>query len=300
MANTSQYQRLNTSVHGAKTGQGRLVTEVELNEDNHIENPLQVPGLHTHDLDNRVHTQFVQQFRDIKLVISTLHAQHTCMLLVIVILATISVINFLSLLANRLKNDDAMSNEGFYLNSIAFGSCTAYDLRDWHIFDDAIIPSQVEGWIWTGDFVYLDDGEINCSIFEPTRDWQASCNCSASWINQPPYSCHAGNEEYASSRWMKALSNGPYHRFLQYMCPSAMQNGVFPPPGNDPLQCARPLWGIYDDHDYGWNNGNSREPHKSAFKNMYLDAIGEPADSIRRNNNRPHRLRIRSPKPDVL
>ena len=111
-ANTSQYQRLNTSLHGPKTGNGRLVTEVELNEDNQIENPLQSD---TQDLDNRVHAQFVQQFRDLKQVISTLHAQHTCMMLVIVILATMSAINFLSLVADRINDDENVAKQGFHL-----------------------------------------------------------------------------------------------------------------------------------------------------------------------------------------
>lgn len=60
----------------------------------------------------------------------------------------------------------------------------------------------------------------------------------------------------------------------------------FPPRGSDPTQCERSIIGIYDDHDFGWNNGNSREPHKLALKNMYLDAIGESPVSPRRASNR--------------
>ena len=40
--------------------------------------------------------------------------------------------------------------------------------------------------------------------------------------------------------------------------------------------------GIYDDHDFGWNNGDKREPHKSVYKNMFLDAVGESPTSPRR------------------
>lgn len=36
--------------------------------------------------------------------------------------------------------------------------------------------------------------------------------------------------------------------------------------------------GIYDDHDFGWNNGNGREPQKRAYKELYLDAIGTSND----------------------
>ena len=43
---------------------------------------------------------------------------------------------------------------------------------------------------------------------------------------------------------------------------------------------------MYDDHDFGWNNGNGREPSKKEFKNMYLDAIGESPESVRRGSER--------------
>eukprot|EP00983_Pelagomonas_calceolata_P019233 605349-Pelagomonas_calceolata.AAC.7 len=39
------------------------------------------------------------------------------------------------------------------------------------------------------------------------------------------------------------------------------------------------------DHDWGWNNGNRRLPRKTEFKNLFLDALGEPASSPRRNAN---------------
>ncbi len=41
-----------------------------------------------------------------------------------------------------------------------------------------------------------------------------------------------------------------------------------------------------DDHDFGWNNGNGRLPHKDQFKDLFLDAIGEPRDSPRRAKTR--------------
>jgi len=44
--------------------------------------------------------------------------------------------------------------------------------------------------------------------------------------------------------------------------------------------------GVYDDHDFGWNNGNSRMPHEDLFKSMYLDAIGESQSSPRRGAGR--------------
>lgn len=49
-----------------------------------------------------------------------------------------------------------------------------------------------------------------------------------------------------------------------------------PPPGSDPSSCSRPVLGVYDDHDSGWNNGNRRNRVKHEIKNLYLDALGEP------------------------
>lgn len=73
----------------------------------------------------------------------------------------------------------------------------------------------------------------------------------------------------------------------QYDSNSNIINAPFPPLGSDPLQCERgPILGIYDDHDFGWNNGNSREPFKYLFKQLYLDMIGEPSDSYRRGAGR--------------
>lgn len=63
-------------------------------------------------------------------------------------------------------------------------------------------------------------------------------------------------------------------------------SGQYPPDGSDPSICPKPIFGIYDDHDFGWNNGNQREPQKRMFKDLYLDAIGESRESIRRNAHR--------------
>ncbi len=43
---------------------------------------------------------------------------------------------------------------------------------------------------------------------------------------------------------------------------------------------------MYDDHDFGANDGNRREPDKRQFKEMYLDAIGESKVSVRRGADR--------------
>lgn len=110
---------------------------------------------------------------------------------------------------NSLETSSSSSlSTSFHAKSIAFGSCSSYDLRDLSIWDDAILPIKPDAWIWTGDFVYLDETARSCSVFEPSEDWQRSCNCSASWLAQPSSGCHAGDVEYASDRWGKALRSG--------------------------------------------------------------------------------------------
>ena len=43
-----------------------------------------------------------------------------------------------------------------------------------------------------------------------------------------------------------------------------------------------PVIGVWDDHDYGCNNGDKTFPKKHAVREIFLDFIGEPADSDRR------------------
>lgn len=49
-----------------------------------------------------------------------------------------------------------------------------------------------------------------------------------------------------------------YREFLDFMCPGREAGDQFPPTGSDPGACPRPILGVYDDHDWGWNNGNGR------------------------------------------
>lgn len=44
-----------------------------------------------------------------------------------------------------------------------------------------------------------------------------------------------------------------------------------------------PIIGIWDDHDYGINNGGKKNPVKVAAQQFFLDFLGEPQNSIRRS-----------------
>jgi hypothetical protein len=134
--------------------------------------------------------------------------------LLIIILLITAIITF-SRSANSWHTSEQinsqLSTSSFFANNIAFGSCSSYDLRQMKIWTDAIIPSKPDAWIWTGDMVYLDDNEVNCALSNgDTKEWQQSCNCSATWLLSPPYTCHAGDAEYANQRWITALNNGEH------------------------------------------------------------------------------------------
>lgn len=58
------------------------------------------------------------------------------------------------------------------------------------------------------------------------------------------------------------VRNPEYNEFLDYMCPAARTLGVFPPPGTDGELCPRPILGTWDDHDFGWNDGDGRLAQK--------------------------------------
>ena len=74
--------------------------------------------------------------------------------------------------------------------------------------------------------------------------------------------------------------------FLCFLCFKQSMCSNLPPSTRFPAGelCDRPIIGIYDykDHDWGWNDGNSRLPDKDAYKLLYLDALGVAADSPRR------------------
>ena len=58
------------------------------------------------------------------------------------------------------------------------------------------------------------------------------------------------------------LRNPEYNEFLDYMCPAARGLGITPPPGTDSALCPRPILGTWDDHDFGWNDGDGRLENK--------------------------------------
>lgn len=53
------------------------------------------------------------------------------------------------------------------------------------------------------------------------------------------------------------------------------------------LRKSKPVIGVWDDHDYEYNNGKSDAQNKEITKQLYLDFLDVPLDSDRRNKGRP-------------
>ncbi|CAM9750791.1 unnamed protein product, partial [Phaeothamnion confervicola] len=159
----------------------------------------------------------------------------------------------------------------------------AHDGGPQPVWTEGVIPSRPDAWLWLGDIAYLDYPGVDCWAFPNATE--CHCDDTENYFRSSPF-CHTGDVEHAAVKYRTQLRNPEYNQFLDYMCPNARPAGLFPPPGADPLLCPRPILGTYDDHDYGWDNGDRRLPQKWLFKAMFLDAIGEPADSIRRNVHR--------------
>lgn len=163
------------------------------------------------------------------------------------------------------------------VSKIAFGSCTGYDYRPQPIWKSGVIPAEPDAWIWTGDFVYMDHIVADCSV--------VNCSCAKEDLLTMT-SCHAGDYNLAVERVESQLAHVDYQAFLESMCPNYEDHGIFPPTGPDPSICPRMIFGVWDDHDFDWNDGTRWLPGKYTAKQIFLDGIGVPQSSPRRNRVR--------------
>jgi len=185
-----------------------------------------------------------------------------------------------SAVSSDAPRDSPVSGASFNgISRIAFGSCTSYDTREITIFETGVIPVEPDAWIWVGDMVYMDSASVDCN----THPAHPDCSCDSSFLGGPPTQCFVGDLDHARDKVVRFVSSPAYQGFLEYMCPNHTLRSSVVPEGSDPMQCRNPIIGTYDDHDSGWNNGNRRMPEKHAFKELFLDALGEPPLSQRRS-----------------
>ena len=129
----------------------------------------------------------------------------------------------------------------------------------------AIIPAKPDAWIWLGDMAYFDIPVMDCH--DAKNKHHPDCTCEPTLLQHAPTGCMTGNVQNAQRKLEGILRSDGYMAFLEFMCPDFMARGHFPPDGSSTEICARPIIGVYDDHDFGWNNGNGKQlPNRAAIK----------------------------------
>jgi alkaline phosphatase D len=166
------------------------------------------------------------------------------------------------------------------VSRVAFGSCVAYDsATPQDVWTEGVLPSKPDAWLWLGDMAYMDVPPFDCNLEENAA--APACSCPPDHLKTPPFNCLAGDLDNARTKMQAQVRNANYTAFLDHMCPGAAR-AESPPQGDDPSACPKPILGIYDDHDSFSNNYDRRGPLKHLMKQVYLDGLGEAADSARR------------------
>ena len=130
----------------------------------------------------------------------------------------------------------------YYNYKLAFGSCFHHRTNNRDSgIFKAIKRTNPDAWLWLGDMAYLDDP-----------------------IEYPLIGAHGfkfTNTEERQKRFNESKFDPLYQEMIQ--------------------QDDTKVYGIWDDHDYGIDNGNKNNPVKEEVRKMFLEAIDEPKDSKR-------------------
>ncbi|KAG7387293.1 hypothetical protein PHYPSEUDO_014472 [Phytophthora pseudosyringae] len=129
------------------------------------------------------------------------------------------------------------------LQRVAFGSCNDQS------FPQPMWPNiaehEPELWVWMGDNIYADVKELGEPRPLPIPPRKM-------FVEAPP--------EELIRRYNKLMANEDYAAFVN----------------------RTPIIGIWDDHDYGINDGGKFYSYREQSQQVFLDFIGEPKDSPRR------------------
>ncbi|POM60577.1 hypothetical protein PHPALM_30546 [Phytophthora palmivora] len=129
------------------------------------------------------------------------------------------------------------------LQRVAFGSCNDQSFPQ--PMWSNIAAHNPELWIWMGDNIYADVKELG----EPRP------------VPIPPRKMFVeATREELIRRYNKLLANDDYAAFVN----------------------RTPIIGIWDDHDYGINDGGKYYSYREDSQQVFLDFINEPKDSPRR------------------
>ena len=108
------------------------------------------------------------------------------------------------------------------------------------------------GWVWAGDAVYTD---VRISILEAARRGQLFKELN--WQLNP----FIGATPKRISAHLNLLKSLPQYQELRKSVP---------------------VFGVFDDHDFGLNDGGSTYPFAAEAGQLFLDFLDEPASSPRR------------------
>jgi len=93
--------------------------------------------------------------------------------------------------------------------------------------------------------------------------------------------------------WLGDNIYGDTHDMKELAAKYALQKSN---PGYKKLLATCPVEGVWDDHDYGLNDSGFKHPRKRESQKLFLDFLGEPADSPRRAHAGIHHSRTYGPE----
>lgn len=128
---------------------------------------------------------------------------------------------------------------------LAYGSCNGWRNRTSKIFDQ-VVREEPDIWLWLGDSAYTDRRLVTEKLQgDPSRS-------------------QLTEEEvgYIESRFNASKGDAHYQRLVD---------------------SGTRVLGVWDDHDYGMGNGDVTFKGKDQVRRVFLDFIGEPEGSLRRN-----------------
>eukprot|EP01043_Picozoa_sp_COSAG02_P031657 COSAG02_NODE_2076_length_9917_cov_906.312589_7_plen_622_part_00 len=119
-----------------------------------------------------------------------------------------------------------------------------------------------DAWLWAGDAVYAD---VRLSLADALRlDWDRGSAFRLFREGMKPNPFIGATPRRLEGQLSLLKDYGPYEQLRAMLPPNA-------------------VFGSFDDHDFGLNDGGASYEHKAAAQNIFLDFLDEPPDSPRRN-----------------
>eukprot|EP00892_Ulva_mutabilis_P008453 jgi/Ulvmu1/5980/UM026_0104.1 len=166
---------------------------------------------------------------------------------------------------------------------IAFGSGYVATGAEHRVWRDAVLPLEPDAWLWTGNAAYFDSSVLNCSA--AANAGRAECACARADayapLAAPAPLCGGVTAQHAAKRAGEVAAGG-YDVMLDYACQSYFTRHDAVPLGALPGVCPRPVLGIYGVHDSFGVMEDKSFAEREAVKQVYLDMLGESANSARR------------------